>query len=192
MKKETVIGVGVGIPVVLFMVIIGGGGHTDLEFERENETTIEEPKQTESVDTLHSQYSLQECSGNSKCFIGTVTKVIDGDTIHVDDQSVRFALTLAPELKGYGGIDSKKFIETICPVGSIALVDEDDGQPPEGHSRIIGVVHCNDMILNKELLDADLGNLTYRFCDSSEFATSSWAQKHGCNTETMNQDDTSQ
>ena len=120
------------------------------------------------------------CSGSAKCFSGTVTKIIDGDTIHVDNQSVRFALASAPELKGFDGADSKEFIQTICPVGSEALVDEDDGQIPEGHSRIIGVVHCNDMILNQELLDSGLGYLDSRFCSSSEFGSDSWAQKHGC------------
>ena len=120
------------------------------------------------------------CSGSAKCFSGTVTKIIDGDTIHVDDQSVRFALSSAPELKGFDGVDSKEFIQTICPVGSEVLVDEDDGQIPEGHSRIIGVVHCNDMILNQELLDSGLGYLDSRFCGSSEFGSDSWAQKHGC------------
>ena len=120
------------------------------------------------------------CSGNAKCFSGTVTKIIDGDTIHVDDQSVRFALSSAPELKGFDGVDSKEFIQTICPIGSEALVDEDDGQIPEGHSRIIGVVYCNDMILNQELLDSGLGYLDSRFCSSSEFSSDSWAQKHGC------------
>mgnify|MGYP000571975045 CR=1 FL=1 len=73
-----------------------------------------------------------------------------------------------------------QIIEDICPVGSQVLVDEDDGYPPEGHSRIIGVVHCNDVLLNKELLDTAMGYLSDRFCDSSEFASSSWAQRHGC------------
>ena len=127
-----------------------------------------------------SEFQSPICSGNAKCITGIVTKVIDGDTIHVDDQSIRFTLASAPELKGFGGVDSRNFIQTICPVGSKVLVDEDDGQTPEGHSRIIGVVYCNDMILNKELLDADLGYLDSRFCNSSEFANDSWAQKHGC------------
>ena len=39
------------------------------------------------------------------------------------------------------------------------------------------VMHMN---LNEELLDANLGYLESRFCDSSEFANDSWAQKHGC------------
>ena len=135
---------------------------------------------SKSLETSTSQYSLEVCSGNAKCFIGTVTKIIDGHSIHVDDQYVRFALASAPYLKGPGGMDAKNLIETICPVGSQALVDEDDGQPPEGHSRIIGVVHCNDVNLNKELLDTGFGHLSDRFCGSSEFVSSSWAQRHGC------------
>ena len=167
------------IPIIgLIFIISTPNSESNSSDANTKENSISIPDVPLEITT--SQYSLQECSGNAKCFIGTVTKVIEGDTIHVDDKSVRFALASSPDLKGYEGMDSKNFIETICPIGSQVLVDEDDGQPPEGHSRIIGVVHCNDLILNKELLDADLGYLSYRFCDSSEFASSSWAQKHGC------------
>ena len=86
----------------------------------------------------------------------------------------------APELNGFGGKESQNFIQTICPVGSQVLVDEDDGYTKGSFGRIIGVVYCNDMNLNEELLDANLGYLESRFCDSSEFANDSWAQKHGC------------
>jgi endonuclease YncB( thermonuclease family) len=124
--------------------------------------------------------SSQECSGTARCITGTVTSVIDGDTIKVDGQSIRFALASAPELKGYGGVESRDFIQTICPVGSTVLVDEDDGQTGENHGRIIGVIYCNGVNLNSELLDANLGYMEIRFCDSSEFGNDSWAQKHGC------------
>ena len=120
------------------------------------------------------------CLGTAQCFIGTVTKIIDGDTIHVDGQSIRFALSSAPEIKGYGGIDSRNFIETLCPVGSIAVVDEDDGQILGSYGRLVGKITCNDINLNSELLDANLGYLELRFCDSSEFSSESWAVKHGC------------
>ncbi len=142
------------------------------------ENSISIPAEPLEIQT--SQYSLQECSGSAKCITGTVTKIIDGSSIHVDDQYVRFALTSSPTLKSLEGVESKNFIQTICPVGSKVLVDEDDGQNPEGHSRIIGVVYCNDVILNEELLDASLGYLSSRFCEFSEFASESWAQKHGC------------
>ena len=138
-----------------------------------------------------SESTSPNCSGNAKCITGIITKIIDGDTIHVDDQSIRFTLASAPELTGFGGADSRNFIQTICPIGTKVLVDEDDGQPPEGHSRIIGVVYCNDKILNKELLDADLGYLDSRFCDSSEFAGDSWAQKHGCGNISVSKQDVS-
>ncbi len=179
MKKDLVIGIGVGIPVIIIMILIGGGGHSPLDFEREMEKIIiEEPKQVEQTELTQS--SSQDCSGTARCITGTVTKIVDGDTIHVDGESIRFALASAPELSGYGGVESRNFIQTICPVGSDVTVDEDDGQTGESYGRMIGVIYCNDMNLNQELLDADLGYLEYRFCDSSEFASESWAQKHGC------------
>lgn len=121
-----------------------------------------------------------DCLGTAQCFIGTVTEIIDGDTIKVDGQSVRFALSSAPELKGYDGVDARNFIETICPVGSIAIVDEDDGQILGSYGRLVGVITCNDVNLNSELLDSNLGYVEFRFCDSSEFGGESWAVKHGC------------
>ena len=36
------------------------------------------------------------------------------------------------------------------------------------------------MNLNQELLDANLGYMPDRFCDSSEFRNEDWAIKHGC------------
>jgi len=176
LKKDLVIGIGVGVPVVIIMILIGGGGHTSLDFEREIEKVIiGEPKQTEPTQSLS-----QDCSGTARCVTGTVTKIVDGDTIHVDGESVRFALASAPELSGYGGVESRNFIQTICPIGSDVIVDEDDGQTGESFGRMIGVIYCNGMNLNAELLDADLGYLENRFCDSSEFASDPWAQKHGC------------
>jgi len=120
------------------------------------------------------------CLGTAKCFTGIVTKVIDGDTLKVNGESIRFSLASAPELKGYGGVDSKNFIETICPVGSTVTVDEDDGYVIGSYGRIVGLVHCNGVNLSSELLDSTLGYLEVRFCDSSEFAELKWAQKHGC------------
>ncbi len=125
--------------------------------------------------------SAQECSGTARCITGTVTKIIDGDTIHVDGQKIRFALAAAPELGSYGsGVEATEFIQKICPVGSEVLVDEDDGQTQGSYGRIIGVIYCNGMNLNSELLDADLGNIEFRSCDISEFGNTDWAIKHGC------------
>ncbi len=122
------------------------------------------------------------CSGNARCFTGIVTQIIDGDTIKVDGKSIRFAMASAPELNESGGIESREFIETICSVGSIATVDEDDGQTQGSYGRILGVVYCNGFNLNEDLLDMGHGYLISDFCKDSEFENESWAQKHGCST----------
>ena len=120
------------------------------------------------------------CTGSARCFTGTVNQVIDGDTIKVDGQSIRFALASTPEINQVGGMDARNFIADICPVGSTAFVDEDDLQTEGSYGRIIGVIHCNGVNLNKAVLDEGLGYLSSGFCSSSEFATQAWAKKYGC------------
>ncbi len=132
-------------------------------------------------DYLEKELISHDCSGTARCITGTVTKIVDGDTIHVDGQSIRFALASAPELGSYGaGVKETEFIQSICPVGSTALVDEDDEQTQGSYGRIVGVVYCNGMNLNSELLDSGMGYMEFRFCDISEFGNSDWAIKHGC------------
>ena len=134
-----------------------------------------------SVDSPEFLYDENlDCLGDAQCFEGTVEKVIDGNSLLVGDQSVRFSLSSAPQLKGYGGVDARDFLETLCPVGSDVTVDEDDGQIIGVYGRLVGVVYCDDMILNQEILDANIAYLETRFCDSSEFANTTWAIKHGC------------
>ena len=45
---------------------------------------------TESENTM--------CLGNARRISGTVTKIVDGDTIQVDDEIIRFALVDAPKI----------------------------------------------------------------------------------------------
>jgi len=129
--------------------------------------------------SIPSERSL-DCSGNARCITGTVTSVIDGDTIKVDGQSIRFALASAPEMNEFGGDIARDFIQELCPVGSTVTVDEDDGQTEGSYGRIIGVIYCNGVNLNEELVDSGLGYLTSGFCDRSEFEGMDWAKKHGC------------
>lgn len=122
----------------------------------------------------------QDCFGNARCFSGFVNKVTDGDTMTVDGKKIRFALASAPELDEFGGQQAREFITSLCPVGSTALVDEDDGQTEGSHGRIIALVYCNGHNLNAELVDSANGYLPSGFCDRSEFARQQWAQRHGC------------
>ncbi len=144
-----------------------------------------------SDDTIETTQSSALCSGNARCITGTVTQVTDGDTINVGNQAIRFALASAPELYENGGNAARKFIEEICPVGSTATVDEDDSQTRGSYGRIVGVIYCNGVNLNEELVDSGLGYLSTGFCDKSEFANDSWAVKHGCVQATTNDCDPS-
>ena len=120
------------------------------------------------------------CLGVENCIYGTVTKIIDGDTIKVNNNSVRFALASAPELDDEGGTASKKFIEVLCPVGSEVIVDQDDLQPRDKYGRMIAVIHCNGNNLNEELVESKYGFMSTQFCNSSEFVNQNWVKNNGC------------
>ena len=176
MKPRVIIGIPISVVVVLIIASQFGG-----ESENTDVTPIVSIDVNPVLEEIASVDDVElNCLGTAKCFTGIVTKVIDGDTLKVNGESIRFSLASAPELKGYGGVDSKNFIETICPVGSTVTVDEDDGYVIGSYGRIVGLVHCNGVNLSSELLDSTLGYLDDRFCDSSEFAELKWAQKHGC------------
>lgn len=131
---------------------------------------------TEPVPELH----VLDCSKLTECFVGKVTKIIDGDTIKVNEQPVRFALTSAPEIGNLGGIEAKEYIENICPIGSDAIVDKDDKQTQGSYGRILAEIHCNGVSLNEEILKAKLGKISVSFCSKSEFSSKPWAVKYGC------------
>ena len=122
----------------------------------------------------------KQCTGDARCISGFVTRVIDGDTIVVGDKSIRFALVNTPEWGDYDYTQAQYYIETICPIGSKVLVDEDDGQTQGSFGRIIAKIYCNELILNEEILEVGHAEILPQFCEVSEFAQESWAKKHGC------------
>lgn len=121
-----------------------------------------------------------ECSGSAACFSGTVTKVTDGDTIDVDNITVRFALVDTPEIGEAGYHEATSFTSKLCAVGSKVLVDEDDGQTAGSYGRMIAKVYCDGRLINEELLESRNAILLTRHCDESEFANEGWAKKFGC------------
>ena len=120
------------------------------------------------------------CSGTAGCIPGYVTENIDGDTIEIYGKSIRLVLVDAPEIGKKGYEKARDFIANNCPVGSFAIVDEDDMQREGTYDRMLGVVHCNGINLNDAILDEGLADLYAKFCSSSEFEKSRWARNHGC------------
>jgi hypothetical protein len=123
-----------------------------------------------------------ECQGQADCFTGTVTAIVDGDTLDVNNIRVRLSLVNTPERGDSGYSEAKWFTESKCPIGSEALVDEDDGQRGGSFGRLIGLVYCGNerLLLNEHLLNEGHAQIFGDFCGVSEFTEKDWVQKFGC------------
>jgi len=120
------------------------------------------------------------CSGTAVCYVGEVTEVIDGDTLRIRGSPIRLALTSAPELSEKNGIKARDFVAKLCPIGSSALVDEDDKQTSGSYGRMVAKIVCGTNVVNSSLLEEGLGEIDTKFCFKSEFASEDWARKYGC------------
>ena len=116
-----------------------------------------------------------QCKGTAACFTGTVTHIVDGDTLDVNDQRIRLALVNTPEVGRPGAAEATDFTATACPVGAHALVDEDDGQTGGSYGRMIAVVYCEGVNLNAALVESRHGVILTGYCGVSEFAQEPWA-----------------
>ena len=122
-------------------------------------------------------------SSSSRCYTGTITEIIDGDSIRVNRTFISLALIDAPELDKEKGMKSRDLIETLCPVKSEVLVDQDDLRPLEGvggRSVPSAVVYCNGVNLNEQLIESNYANLRSALCSVSEFTDEPWARDNGC------------
>lgn len=125
-------------------------------------------------------FSVTYCVGTAECFTGTVTKIVDGDTLDVGDIRIRLALVNTPEMGEPGYSEATTFTNLLCPVGSTVLVDEDDGQKSGSYGRMVAKVFCTGRILNAELLYDGHAVMYTQYCNISEFASESWAREYGC------------
>ena len=111
-------------------------------------------------------------------FTGTVTNIVDGDTLDVkrdngEIERIRLSLVNTPERGELNYDKATLHTNLICPEGTTAFVNVDDGQG-KTYGRIVAKVTCNNTNLNESLLDAGLAELYTSFCKQSEFARESW------------------
>ncbi len=125
---------------------------------------------------------INECRGEADCFRGTVTEIVDGDTIDVNHVRIRLSMINTPERGEDGYNEATKLTESVCPIGASALVDEDDGQKEGSFDRLIGVVTCNGnwISVNQILLEEGKAMVYEDFCGVSEFAKDKWVTDFGC------------
>jgi micrococcal nuclease len=123
-----------------------------------------------------------QCQGQAQCINGIVTSITDGDTLQVNGVPIRLTLVNTPEPNEPRYAEAKAFVESVCVVGTRALVDEDDGQPEGSFERLIGLVYCGGtgISLNELLLLQGYAEIILAYCDKSEFSTTPWAQMYGC------------
>lgn len=183
MRKNIILGVGAVCFVVVF-VLMTIGAVAIQQFTPEDRKTEQIIAEKPEIDVISGPSKAisdkQNCSGDARCISGFVTRVIDGDTIDVDGQSIRFALVDTPEFGENEYAEARNYIQTICPIGSAVIVDEDDLQTKGSHGRIIGVVYCNYLNLSEEILEAGHAEILTSICLKSEFANEPWAKKFGC------------
>ena len=131
-------------------------------------------------------FSISECIGHALCLTGKVTKVIDRDTIDVNGTRIRLSLIDTPERGHQNYTDAKNFALNLCPIGSIALVDQDDNELEGSYGRMIGLVYCKDragnftLSLNELMLEKGYASILPKICTKTEFSGELWAQKYGC------------
>ena len=111
---------------------------------------------------------------------GQITRVIDGDTLLIDQTTIRLSLVNSPERDERGYQEAKNFASTVCPIGANAEFVEDSWQPIDKYGRSVGLVYCNDMLLNELLLTNGHAEILTYYCDRSEFGSEGWARAYGC------------
>lgn len=103
--------------------------------------------------------------------IANVTKIIDGDTIQLDNgDRIRLAIANTPERGEDGYKQATSFTAKTC-LDKIALVDYDSKQK-QTYGRDVAAVICIDMhFINKELLDQGHATIYEYYCkpNKSEF-----------------------
>ena len=126
-----------------------------------------------------------EDDSNQSKFSGKITQITDGDTLDFrimngKNITIRLSLVDTPE-RGYPGyFEASEFVATVCPIGSDAIFVEDSWQKTDKYGRSLGLVYCNDMLLNEMLLSSGHAEIFKVYCNESEFGTQDWAKKFGC------------
>lgn len=117
-----------------------------------------------------------------------MTHVVDGDTLDVHNIRIRLALVNTPEVGEPGFDTAKQFVIKLC-LGKNGEVNIDDDQRQGSFGREIGVVYCDGVNLNSELMSKGYAVIITKYCDVSEFSGEPWA-KYSCQIGTTDKSET--
>lgn len=112
---------------------------------------------------------------NTECHVeesAICTKVIDGDTIYLDNgKKIRFVGVNTPERGVEGYITSKNFVQKLCLNKEVGI-DIDDSKHNDKYGRTLAVVIVDGKNLNEMLLKEGLAEIMYM--PPSEFNPYNW------------------
>lgn len=116
------------------------------------------------------KYDKTECHVEEKA---VCTKVVDGDTIYLDNgKKVRMVGVNTPERGVEGYIASKNFVQKLCLNKKVGL-DIDDSKHTDKYGRTLAVVIVKGKNVNEMLLKEGLAEIMY--IPPSEFYPYHWA-----------------
>lgn len=115
---------------------------------------------------------------------GTITRIIDGDTLVFNGDTYRLSLIDTPEKNEDGALEATSALNMLCPVGSVAYMELDSIMSQDIYGRYLGVVWCegNDYstTAGEYLYDNGFLKKFYtEFCVNMEAATVQWAEESG-------------
>lgn len=132
-----------------------------------------------SPSDILSKYNDTECHVEESA---VCTKVVDGDTIYLDNgEKIRFVGVNTPERGVEGYITSKNFVQKLCLDKKVGI-DIDDRKHSDKYGRTLGVVIVDGKNVNEMLLKEGLAEIMYM--PPSEFYPYDWADSntHVANT----------
>ncbi len=72
--------------------------------------------------------------------------------------------------------EAKNFVNSTC-FGETAELDLDERQRRgDRYGRELGVVYCNGVNVNEELMNRHLARILSQYCELSEFSSEAWAK----------------
>ena len=123
-----------------------------------------------STSDILSKYNKTDCKVEES---GKCIKVVDGDTIYLDNgKKIRFVGVNTPEKGVDGYLTSKLFVQKLCLNKEVGI-DVDNSKHSDKYGRTLGVVIVDGKNVNEMLLKEGLAEVMY--IPPSEFYPYLWA-----------------
>jgi len=129
------------------------------------------------INAIFGFFLISKTSSPSPLF--TVSRVIDGDTIVIDDpkslpasREIRLMSVNAPEINLCGGPQSKAYLEELVLNKKVRL----NGQLNDHYGRLLALVYVDDLLVNQAIISAGWARFTSTASVESENLKTAFAQ----------------